>query len=225
MMFGKKGQIGAIIIIVIFCGVVIGGIYWAEVTGLPYAEGIRKTLANMLGVPEDLLKFPSAIYFLILPYLTTTIIIFGIFMELGIFRRVYGGKREIIYMVIAATWAMFLLPTGILGFVATWLYTVGALLSIAIFMILFVLGSVVWAKASYRGVKGRIGVLGDLYNERRDLMDRLRELAERYGAGRISEERYRERRGRLEQRLRWVNKRILTLEEAAPPPEKKPKEK
>ncbi len=221
-MLGRKGQIGAFLAIVILICVIVGIIFYLDQTKVIDAEPFYIAVSEYFGIPKATILPPQLIYFVILPYVTTVFIIFGILMELGIFRHVYGKKRDVVYLIIAATWAMLLLPTGILGWLATILYSMGAIFAIIAFVGLFIAGSFIWMRAGIQRIKGTHGVIGDLYNERRDLEARLRELAERYASGRITADAYRTKRLRIQARINWIDERIRTLEKSVAP-EKKPK--
>lgn len=133
-----------IIIIITFLAVVMLGLVPQALTmaGEPYGWG-PDLLAQLMGVPRDAIEWPQVFWVLVLPYISTLAIIYGLFEEIGIFRRAAG--KDVVYIVIAGAWSALLIPTGILGVIASFIYGVGALIGIIIFVGLFIAGSIAYA--------------------------------------------------------------------------------
>lgn len=155
-------------------------VYSLEVEGKVCPPDLVTTSFSLwFGVPQEYLCFPDIFWLLILPYIATLAIIYGIFEEIGILRR--ATHKGTIYFVIAVAWALFLIPTGFLGTIAVWMYTFGAFASVITFMGIFFVGiAILWrtrilvrpgtiAKEITTGRKQVITTLEDLYNKRHEL--------------------------------------------------------
>jgi len=116
--------------------------------GMPWPQ----YFSQLLGVPEEWLEWPQVFWLLILPYIATLAIVYGIFEEIGILRR--APHRSTIYGIIAVAWALMLIPTGFLGTIAATLYTIGAMWSVIIFLVLFFGGSALLVRTRF-GKYGR----------------------------------------------------------------------
>ena len=101
-----------------------------------------------LGVSAQFCRWPDIFWLLILPYFSTLVIIFGLMEEIGILR--HAEHRTTIYFLIALGWAMLLVPTGFLGYIATWLYSIGAITSIIAFVTVFIIGVAFWWWTGWR---------------------------------------------------------------------------
>lgn len=95
-------------------------------------------LPNM---PEEWLRLPNVIYYLFIPFICVTAVIYGLMMELNIFRR---ASRKV-SLVIALCFAFSLLPSGVLVTVVSVLYSFGAFFGALAFFALFIVGSALWA--------------------------------------------------------------------------------
>jgi len=112
---------------------------------------VQTWLSQTLGIPRDWAAWPTVFWLLILPYISTLAIIYGFLETIGIFR---GGHTTTIYLIIAAGWAMFLIPTGFLGTIATVFYSFGAMLSVIAFSVLFIFGVIIYSVGRGRSIWG-----------------------------------------------------------------------
>jgi len=129
------------------------------VPGLDYAFPWIEDLAGME------LKWPDVFYYFIMPYIATTFIIFGLFEEIGIFRRIPLYTRHYLYAIISIAWAATLIPTGLLGSLSVFLYQAGAVTAIIIFFIAFLGGGLVWAFAFRKTAGGGVRLIADAKNK------------------------------------------------------------
>ena len=120
----------------------------AQYTPVPVSwDQVRMWFSITLGIPEAWVEWPNAFWLIILPYFATLVIIFGLMEEIRIFR--HAEHKTTIYFLISLGWAMFLIPTGILGMIATWLYTAGAFISVIAFSIVFIVGVFWWGRRGW----------------------------------------------------------------------------
>jgi len=213
MILGKKGQIGSFIILILIAFGVFGGTYYLEATNNPLADSIYDFLSSFTGYSRDMLRSPNGIYFLFFPYLATVAIIFGLFMEIGLFRRIHGSKKEIIYFLIAGMWAMFLIPTGILGSVVVFFYAWSATMAIFLFVIAFIFGSALWARTSITVYRTEYGIIKELHDKREKVERKQSKLTKKFLDEKMSKEEYRRKLHALKEMINDINKRIKTLEE------------
>lgn len=130
-------------------------IVFVSAQAIPPAFGaidVQGALSALLGVPRDVVAWPTIFWAIILPYFATVAIIIGIFEEIDIFRR--ARHKMWLYFFIALGWAMFLIPTGILGILGAFLYGIGALVSVITFMGMFFAGIAILWTTRIRGPRG-----------------------------------------------------------------------
>ena len=213
MILGNKGQIASFLILIIIAFGGFGGLYYLEATNNPLSDSIYDFLSSFTGYSRDMLKTPYGIYFLFFPYLGTVAIIFGLFMEIGLFKHIHGSKKEIIYFIIAGAWALFLIPTGILGSFVVFLYGWAAVWSIFFFVIAFIIGSAFWARTSITVFRAEYGIIKQLYDRRDKLEEEQSKWTRKLIDKKISMGKYREEMRILKERIKDLNERIKTLEE------------
>ena len=214
MILGKKGQIAGFLILIIIAFGGFWGLYYLEATNNPLADSIYDFFSSFTGYNRDMLKSPNGIYFLFFPYLATVAIIFGLFMEIGIFRHIHGSRKEIIYFIIAGTWAMFLIPTGILGSVVVFFYGWGATLAIFLFVLAFIVGSVFWARTGITVFRAEYGIIKELCGKRERLEHKQSQLTKKLLDKKIPMNEYREEMRVIKEKISDLNERIKTLEES-----------
>lgn len=153
----------------VFSDLVLAQFATADVWG-----GTKSWFANTLGVPEDWIEWPNVFWLIMLPYIATLAIIFGLLEEIRIFR--HAEHKMIIYLIIAAGWAMFLIPTGFLGTVASVFYTIGAALSVIIFSLMFIFGVFIWAYVFLTTKRMESTYSSQLFEKRRHYEEELNRI-------------------------------------------------
>jgi len=104
------------------------------------------------GMSEDWLRIPNVLYYVIFPFFTAFVVIYGILKELRIFRR--AGKLN---GVIAFCFAFLLLPSGILTYIVNIFYAFGAFVGLIGFGILFIIGVILWVYGTSFRLYGNFG--------------------------------------------------------------------
>jgi hypothetical protein len=100
------------------------------------------------GMSPDWLRLPNVIWYVIVPFFTAFVIVFGILKELRIFR--HGGNK--LHGVIAFCLAVLLLPSGILTYIVNIFYAFGTFFGLIAFGVLFILGTLFWVWGRGRGL-------------------------------------------------------------------------
>jgi hypothetical protein len=131
-----------------------------------------QALAQFLfpGMNSEWLRIPDVLYYVILPFIASFAVVYGLLRELRIFRMNVPNKVNII---LAFCMTFMLLPSGILTWVITILYAGSAFIGIVAFGILFIAGVILW----FYGTTIR---LWNEYNPKEDV-DIIRDYNRRYG--------------------------------------------
>jgi hypothetical protein len=114
-----------------------------------------KALAEWVfpGMAEEWLRVPEVFYYVIFPFFTAMVVIYGILMELRIFRR--GSNK--LHVAIAFCFAFLLLPSGILTYIVNIFYAFGAFIGLIGFGILFIVGVILWVYGTGFRMYGNFG--------------------------------------------------------------------
>ncbi len=105
------------------------------------------------GMSEDWLRIPNVLYYVIFPFFTAFVVIYGILKELRIFRR--GSNK--LHGTIAFCFAFLLLPSGILTYIVNIFYAFGAFIGLIGFGILFIIGVILWVYGTSFRLYGNFG--------------------------------------------------------------------
>lgn len=217
MSLGKKGQLVSFIVLILIGFGVFGGVYYLEASNNPLADSVYNFLSSFTGYSRDMLRSPKGIYFLFFPYLATVAIIYGLLMEIGLFRHISGNEKEIIYFLIAGSWALFLIPTGILGAVVVFFYAWNAALAVIIFVLVFIIGAIFWGRKTITTSTTGYKIIQDLYDRRKQIENQQSRLTQDFLANRISRDKYHQKMRVLKEMIDDMNKRIKTLQETPHP--------
>lgn len=109
-------------------------------------------IATWLGLPSNWSNITDVLYRLIVPFFTAFVVIYGILLELRIFRT--GAHAGRLNALIAFLFAFLLLPSGILTFIVNIFYAAGAFIGLAAFGALFIGGTILWAYGSGHRIYG-----------------------------------------------------------------------
>ena len=131
-----------------------------------------QALAQFLfpGMSSEWLRIPDVLYYVILPFIASFAVVYGLLRELRIFRMNVPNKVNII---LAFCMTFMLLPSGILTWAITILYAGSAFIGIVAFGVLFIVGIILW----FYGTTIR---LWNEYNPKEDV-DIIRDYNRRYG--------------------------------------------
>lgn len=128
-----------------------------------------QALAQFLfpGMSSDWLALPNVLYYVVVPFFTAFVVIYGILKELRIFRQ----STKVNYAV-AFAFAFLLLPSGILTWVVSVFYAAGAFIGLMGFGILFIVGVAFWVWGRGRGLYYETGIEAEkIRGHRLDLKD------------------------------------------------------
>lgn len=105
------------------------------------------------GMSEEWLRVPEVFYYVIFPFFTAMVVIYGILMELRIFRK--GSNK--LHVAIAFCFAFLLLPSGILTYIVNIFYAFGAFFGLMGFGLLFIVGVALWVYGTGFRMYGNFG--------------------------------------------------------------------
>ena len=91
------------------------------------------------GYPDEWLRVPQVIYYVIIPFITAFTVLYGLLVEFRIFQR-----APKVNAVLAFAMAFLLMPSGILTWIVTVLYAGGAFLGVVAFIVVFIIGIFIW---------------------------------------------------------------------------------
>jgi hypothetical protein len=100
------------------------------------------------GMDEEWLRVPEVFYYVIFPFFTAFVVIYGILKELNIFRT-WDWK---LHSAISFCFAFLLLPSGILTYIVNIFYAFGAFVGLMGFGVLFIVGTLFWVLGRGRGL-------------------------------------------------------------------------
>lgn len=92
------------------------------------------------GYPDEWLRVPQVIYYVLIPFVTAFTVIYGLLKELRIFRLAPNK----INIILAFCMAFLMMPSGILTWIVTVFYTAGAFIGVIGFMVVFIIGVFLW---------------------------------------------------------------------------------
>jgi hypothetical protein len=97
-------------------------------------------------IDEEWLRMPNILYYVLVPFIVAWTVVYGLLNELKIFRSYINWK---VNFIIAFCMAFMLLPSGILIYLVTILYSFGTFFAVLCFGVLFILGTFFWARHRY----------------------------------------------------------------------------
>jgi hypothetical protein len=94
-------------------------------------------------IDEEWLRMPNIFYYVLVPFIIAWTVVYGLLNELRLFRSYINWK---VNFIIAFCMAFMLLPTGVLIYLVTILYSFGTFFAVLCFGILFIVGTFMWAR-------------------------------------------------------------------------------
>ena len=91
------------------------------------------------GYPDEWLRIPEVIYYVVIPFITAFTVLYGLLIELRIFRN-----APKVNAVLAFSMAFLMMPSGILTWIVTVLYAGGAFIGVLAFIAVFIIGVIIW---------------------------------------------------------------------------------
>jgi len=91
------------------------------------------------GYPDEWLRVPQVLYYVIIPFITAFTVLYGLLMELRIFRN-----QPRVNTLLAFLMAFLMMPSGILTYIVTIFYAGGAFIGVMAFIIVFIIGVLIW---------------------------------------------------------------------------------
>lgn len=118
-----------------------GGISGCTLGGV----GLQGSLSKITGLCNEFFATDKIMWYVILPFIAFTFIIWGVLSEIGLFRT-----KPQIHVALALLLSAMLLPTGAFGKVAIMLFTGGAMLTVISVVLVFFLGLQFWVNKKTR---------------------------------------------------------------------------
>ena len=104
-------------------------------------SGGKNTVASLIGLGDEISKWPNVIWYTILPMMATLAILYGLLEELKLFR---GPSSTYVYVIIGITWSFLLMYTGMLKIISIFLFQLGAFIAVLMFGLVFIAGTFIW---------------------------------------------------------------------------------
>jgi len=121
------------------------------------------------GYPDEWLRIPEIIFYVIIPFITAFTVLYGLLIELKIFRN-----QPKVNTVLAFAMAFLLMPSGILTQVVTIFYAGGAFIGVMAFIVVFIIGVLIWGYGTSWRFWGTYGSARDVAQNIRNINSQIR---------------------------------------------------
>lgn len=196
-------KINLIVFSIIFFSTVSHAVF-AQYWPIQYGN-VGSMIGFILGnpnVPSDWLQFPNFIYYILLPFIAITTIIYGILSEIRIFHS--QNTRTILAIVMAA----ISLPSGFLIATVYYLFAISAWVAVGTFGALFIVGTLLWGWSKGRHLKRQFS---DLEHEIEDLNNQLEKWNQTLADGHCTPQEHTKETNKIKEKIIKKRAALATL--------------